>query len=110
MENEVKAGRPLGSIKTDYDRNDRVIVLPLPGPGIFLIASEGKVLEICASENVHRYSRQNLFTHEKVLKAAIDSGDVQFIMVYRQEQYDPLDLSRVLKQLQLDALTAQYLA
>lgn len=112
MEQDVQAkvGRPAGSVKTEYERGEQVIRLPQPGPGIFLIAHAGKVLEICASENVHRYARQNLFAHEKVLKAAIETGDVQFIVLYRQEEYEPLELNRVLKQLQLEALTEKHLS
>lgn len=106
---EVKVGRPLGSVKTEYDRNERVISLPQPGPGIFLIAHAGKVLEVCTTENMHRYARQQLFSHEKVMKAAVETGDVQFIVIYRQAQHDPLELARVSKALQLEALEEKYL-
>lgn len=105
----MKVGRPLGSVKTEYDRNERIITLPQPGPGIFLIAHAGKVLEICASENVHRYARQALFSHEKVMKAAVETGDIQFIVIYRQEVYDQLELNRITKALQLEALQDKYL-
>lgn len=110
MEKQVKVGRPLGSIKLEYDRNDRIITLPEPGPGIFLIASQGKALDICASENVHRYARQQLFSCERVLKEAIETGDIQFIVLYRQTEHDALELGRVLKQLQLEALTVVHLS
>lgn len=106
---QVKVGRPLGTVKTEYERNEQVIRLPQPGPGIFLIAHAGKVLEVCSTENMHRYARQQLFSHEKVLKAAVETGDVQFIVIYRQDEYDALELSRVGKALQLEALKDKYL-
>ena len=105
----VKLGRPAGTVKTEYDRNERVISLPQPGPGIFLVVHAGKVLEVCATENMHRYARQQLFSNEKVMKAAVETGDVQFLVIYRQESHNALQLARISKALQLEALQEKYI-
>lgn len=109
QDTQVKSGRPLGSIKTEYDRGDKIITLPQPGAGIFLIVSHGKVIEMCSSENIHRYARQRLFSHEKVIRDAVETGDIEFIVIHRQEEYDPVELARCFKLIQHEALEKKYL-
>lgn len=99
METKAKIGRPSKDV---MELGTLSVELPAKAPGVFMLRSFGQVLKVCVSSNMKQAARHMLHYQNKVVRAAIDSGDLMIEVALKQELEDMVALR--LKATELKAL------